>query len=269
MNTPLDRLYPGRVVQSTLHRDALPVPIRRIVRHSCISDDQLIGFVVWVGCGLALSILGAALFGLPLALVVLAAVVFGPLVVAWSRKDMRAKRIEDGLPDMVHALTRSLRSGASFQQGLAETSSKGTVELAEEIAVVLESVNRGQSLAIAFTQMAARVPVDQVHVAAASLALASENEAGAVEALEGLSQSLRDRAALAKEVKALSAQATASMRAMILLPSGFLLLDVLGSQRAVRFLMNEPLGRWCLTLGIGLNFVGAIWMRRLFARAMA
>lgn len=83
--------------------------------------------------------------------------------------------------------------------------------------------------------------------------------------LGGVSESLRERIALEREVRALSAQARASAMVMIVAPIGFAFLGASADSRVASLLLTRPLGWACVSVGIGLNAIGGWWMSRMIA----
>ena len=233
-----------------------------------ISDDHIIGALVWLLAGVGLTGL-LALFGdLRVSLVTLIVVVALPSGLLMQRAGRRAERLVASLPATIDRIARSLRSGASFAQSLSEASVQTDSLVAEELRAIQSDVQRGIPISSALRTWAEQAGQAEVRIVASALALASQNEAGSTRALEGVSQSLRDRRALNAEIKALTSQASASLRAMVMLPVGFVLLDALSAKTVVRFLTIEPLGRLCLFTGLALEAAGWLWMRALVQRQL-
>jgi tight adherence protein B len=173
----------------------------------------------------------------------------------------RERQLVAALPAFIDALVRSLRSGLSLHQALAETQVDGP--LAEEVQRLVDSVQQGRSLAHTIVTLPKRFPRPEVRLVATALAVASVNESGAAIALDGVGSSLRDLAAVEAEIRALTAQARASMYVTASLPVAFFSLTALVDPRAAAFLFTAPFGRFCLGLGLALDVLGFLWMRRL------
>ena len=266
MTLVLERLHGSTPEPTVTLRNSLPGPITDALSAACVTDDHLAGLVAWLaGGGFVVTLAGAlhSWAGASCAAVVLILVPAGAIA---RRRGERQRRIIAALAEFIDSLGRSLRSGATFSQSLAEGALEAPQELAEELDSVIEAIRRGQSVPDALASWVDRWPRSQVRLVSATLALASENESGAVQALGGVAQSLRDRDALAGEVRALTSQATTSLRALVLLPIGFLSIDVAAGQGSIAFLLRTELGRVCLGAGIVLNLLGWIWMRKLIDR---
>ena len=83
------------------------------------------------------------------------------------------------------------------------------------------------------------------------------------DALEALAQSLREREGLVEETRALSAQARMSAIVIGGAPVAYLAWSSLVDRDALQSLVASPVGHVCLVVGLSLELVGALWMRRI------
>jgi tight adherence protein B len=142
---------------------------------------------------------------------------------------------------------------ASAGNGPARADLRGVVARAE----------RGLPLADAFAGWARPDPSPEVHVAAAALALAASAGGPQAQAIDRAAATLRERRAVAGDVHAQSAQARLSALVIGLLPVAFLLWAVVTDRRTAAFLVADPVGWACLSVGLTLEALGALWMRRI------
>ena len=73
---------------------------------------------------------------------------------------------------------------------------------------------------------------------------------------------LRERDALAREVRALASQARTSAVVLVAAPLMFALVVGVVDDQVGRFLVS-PAGLVCVVVGLGLDAAGAVWMDRL------
>lgn len=261
---PLARLHGTR--ESRFQTSLLPKPLARFAFDAEVTDEHLSALVLWVLIGVVVS-LGAWAIASPAYGALFAGVVVTlPLMLARQWSGRRSGRMVAELPDLVDMIGRSLRSGASLSQALREAVQDGPKRVGTDLSLVVSGLQRGQTTSQALHLWVQRVPRPEVRIVAAAVALASRNEAGTTQALDGVSHSLRDRAALEAEIRSHSAQAAASMQALVLLPLVFLAFDVVSSQRTVHFLTRQPVGQLCLVVAVVLNLLGWWWMRSIIRR---
>ena len=232
-------------------------------------DDAAIGIepaTAWTGatagaCLLALT--GAIVGGLPLMLLTGVAASGGVAVVVLGRRGRAATRLEAALPGALEAVARSLRSGASLRVAVAEAAAVTDGRLGPELARVAADTRRGVPLVVALDALAARVPSPGVRLAVAALGLGVETGGAQAQAVDGVAATLRDRAAVSAEARALSAQTRASVWVIAISPAAFCAFAVTTDPRTARFFFRSASGLMFLALGLLLDGAGALWMRRL------
>ncbi|MCB1004268.1 MAG: type II secretion system F family protein [Acidimicrobiales bacterium] len=110
-------------------------------------------------------------------------------------------------------------------------------------------------------ELAARqLPVLLDHVAWA-LRIAVVAGGAPAAALEGVAASVRDREAVRREARALTAQAVASAVLLVVAPLAFGVLLASGDAEVRHFLLAVPIGLACLLAAAVLDVLGALWMR--------
>lgn len=190
-------------------------------------------------------------------------------VAAWSvgvtggtgRSHRRADR---ALPALLDQITRQLRSGVSLpvavRSAAAGAVDEATLQLADELAA-------GSALLPAVEQWRCACPTPARALVAAALALASEAGGSVASVLDGVSDTLRDRVALDREVAALSSQARASAAVLVVAPVAFAVLAATADRRVADVLLGRPIGWACMAAGVALDAVAALWMSHLVGRA--
>ena len=179
----------------------------------------------------------------------------------------RMPSVDAALPEALEAMARSLRSGASLPIAIDEASSSVGPPLADGLADVTAIAARGRSVVDAIDGWATQTDGDGVALAAAALALGAELGGTAARSLDGVADTLRDRNAVQREIRALSTQARASAAVIAIAPFAFSALVALADPSSVTFLFTSGFGVACLAIGIALDIVGAWWMRRIVTRA--
>lgn len=217
----------------------------------------------WMGA-LAMVTAGAlAVAGPALALVGAGASVVAPAVVLRARRGQGNARLEQGLPTALEAVARSLRSGASLRQAIAEAAVATPGRLGRELAQVARQVSEGATLAAGLEGLAARRPLPGIRLAVAALCLGVETGGARARAVDGVAATLRDRLAVAGELRALSSQARISALVIGVAPLAFGAFALTTDPRTADFLFHTPAGLGLLVVGVLLDGLGWLWMQRL------
>jgi tight adherence protein B len=86
-------------------------------------------------------------------------------------------------------------------------------------------------------------------------------------AVDRVASRLRDHAAAAREVQALSTQARLSAVVIGGAPVAFAVLGLAGDGEVAHFLLATPAGWACVVGGLGLDGAAVLWMRRIVREA--
>jgi tight adherence protein B len=256
----------GRVrATRTRPRRALP-PVVRSPLARALADAQLEvspeDAVVTAAAGVGVAALLAAVFSPPLALPVgLVAAVAAPAALLLARGRSR-RRFVAGLPGLVDLVAARLRSGHTLPTALAEAAD-GHDPVATDLARVLRRVDHGEPLVGALAWWVEDRRLDPVRAVAGAFAVASTTGGAAADALEGLARSLRDQLGAKAEAASLAAQARMSAVVVGAAPLAYLAFASAADPGSARVLVTTGLGRACLVFGVGLDVLGALWMRRI------
>lgn len=212
----------------------------------------------WAGAAVVAVLVGLRAGGPVLALLSLGIAVGLPPAALAVAGDRRAARLERELPSLLAGVARSLRSGATIPVALREAE-------AEDLRPVLADVDRGLPLAEALARWTERRPTAGVRLTAGVLTLALAAGGPPARAVDGVAGTLRERAEVDREVRALATQARASAVVITVAPLAFAALGMLGDERTAQFLLRTPTGLACLAAGVALDAVGAWWMARIAA----
>jgi tight adherence protein B len=159
-------------------------------------------------------------------------------------------------------IARSLRGGANLRGALADATAHDT-PAARSLRSVTSRVGAGERLGDALDAWAGRLEDPDADLARAVLRLGDATGAPVAGSLEQAATSLRDRAALAAEIQALSSQARLSAIVIGVAPLAFLTVSAAVDPTSAAFLVTTRFGLVCLVAGLGLDAIGVRWMRRL------
>ena len=216
---------------------------------------------LWAGATVAAGLLAAALSpGLtPPALLLAGA---GPPAAVWVLRTRARRRYATALPLALEHIAAHLRGGGTVGQGVAALAG-GDGPLAPDLQRVQTRADLGVGLAEALSAWPAERDVEDVRAVAGALAVAETLGGRSAHALDGLAASLRDRLGAAAEARSLSAQARLSALVVGASPLAYLVFSALVDPASVGLLVRTGAGRLCLGVGLLLEVVAVLWMRRI------
>ena len=216
---------------------------------------------VWLTATAVAALVGIAL-GTAVGLLSGLGVLVGLPVALLSARSRQSRLMAAAIPDALERVGAELRVGGTVPTALSALAREDG-PLAADFARIETRVGLGASLPAALEAWARERSVLGVDAAAGALALSVSVGGRAAGALDGLASSLRDRLAVAAELRALSAQARYSAWVIGVGPIGYLLATSAIDPRSLHSLLGTDVGRTCALIGIGLEGLGALWMRAI------
>jgi tight adherence protein B len=167
-----------------------------------------------------------------------------------------------GLPGFVEFVAAQLRSGHTVPSALLAAGDRPG-PLGGDARRVQQRLALGATLPDALARWAGERRSEPAAAVAGALSVAAETGGAAATALDGLARSLRDALGAHAEAAALSAQARLSAIVVGVAPIAYLLFAAATDPHAAATLVSTASGRVCLGLGLGLDALGATWMRQI------
>jgi len=265
----LARVARRRAATARLHSDRPRRHLPRGVRERVATALRDVGVEstpeeaveLWLTAAATAALVGIAL-GAAVGLLTGLGVLVGLPVALLSARSRRARLVAAAIPDALERVGSELRVGGTVPTALSALASGGG-PLAADFARVETRVGLGASLPASLAAWAKERPVPGVEATAGALALSATVGGRTAGALDGLAASLRDRLAVAAEVRALSAQARYSAWVIGLAPVAYFLATAAIDPRSLHALLATEVGRVCALTGIGLEALGVLWMRQI------
>ncbi|MEY2469139.1 MAG: tight adherence protein [Actinomycetota bacterium] len=217
----------------------------------------------WRRAGLAAALAGLLLAGPVLAAIALGAVAALPVVAASVMHARAEASYDTNLAQFLDAVGRSIRSGGSIASAIDEAAAVARGAVASDTRRVAAGVQRGQPITRALDSWIRTRERGSVRLAVGALGLAVETGGPPARVIEEVSSALRQRQQLEGEARALAAQARLSALVVGLAPIAFAALTCITDRKNAHLLFGTPIGLACVTVGLILDALGALWMRRI------
>jgi tight adherence protein B len=175
----------------------------------------------------------------------------------------RAKKFEGQLPDVLTLVASSLSTGFSLLQALDAVARDADEPSAKEFSRALAETRIGAELTDSLDHLADRMDSKNLRWTAMAINIQRQVGGNLGETLRNTAVTLRDRQALSRHVKALSAEGRLSSYILLALPVG-LFLYMLGVNRAyVELLWTTMIGMGMLGAGVISLAIGVFWMNKV------
>lgn len=176
--------------------------------------------------------------------------------------EWRYARIETQLADTIDVLVASVRSGASLQTALENASVHADAPLRDELEELVARLRLGDAASDVFDLLRQRVPLETFRLFTTALTLNWEVGGALAETLATVGQTIRDRLAVARQIRTLSTQGRISTLA-VLAVTYFLAAMMWQSDpwRMIGFVTSAP-GSWLISVGLVMQAVGIALVAR-------
>jgi tight adherence protein B len=242
----------------------LSSPLQRLIATSGLSMTVGV-FVLLSGCaalaaGLVLwlvtrqpllSVLGGAL------------ALFLPYVWVRRARTMRLRKFEEQFPEAIELIARALRAGHAFSTGLGMVADELPAPVGPEFRLLYDRQNFGMSLPDAMKAFAQQVPLIDARFFVTAVLTQRESGGNLSEVLDNLSSVIRERFRVKRQIRVVSAHGRLTGWILCLLPPVLAVLLSMANPKAMRLLIEDPLGVRMVIVAVVLQVVGTLAIRRL------
>jgi tight adherence protein B len=204
---------------------------------------------------------GFLLGGFLLGLLFLAVVPFGAKLLLRFRASRRQAAFADQLDDSLQLMAGSLRAGHSLLRAVDSVSSEADAPTSEEFARIVNETRVGRDLNDALDEVAERMGSDDFTWVAQAIAIHREVGGNLAEVLDAVGHTIRERNAIRRQVKALSAEGKLSAIVLMALPFGVFGFISLSNPGYVAKFTESPAGYGMLGAAVVMLLVGGLWLK--------
>jgi tight adherence protein B len=251
-----------------LNRLLLQLPAARRMRLWLIQAgvDAPLGTVLLIAAAAAagFGLLGVA-GELPAVLVV--AVATGAALLPFAfvavKRRRRFAKFEESFPDAIDLLSRAVRAGHAFTTGFSLIANEMPEPVAGEFRTTYDQQNLGLPLSDALQNLVTRMPLPDVRIFGAALAIQRESGGNLAEVLENLSAVVRERFKILRQVQVFTAEGRISLYILSAMPPASAVLMYLANPKYMSRLFSDPMGHWAIGGAVILQIFGYLVIRRL------
>ena len=218
--------------------------------------------VIAMGAGGLGGALGTLVAGPPGVALGLAAAAF-PYLVDRHRATRRAHVIEEQLIDAVGAIASALRSGRSLVQSLQVAADEVDAPLGSLLSEGADRSSLGVTFEEVLDGLAEEIGTSDGRLVTGVLRLHRRTGGALAASLDDVTRTLRARRDGARELRSLTAQARLSAAILGLLPVGFFLFLSVVARRDVETAYRTTAGASAIGIGLALQGLAFVWIRRL------
>jgi tight adherence protein B len=206
---------------------------------------------------------GYAVGGVLIGVLLAALVPFVSRAVINSMKGKRQRAFADQLESTLEVISSALRAGHSLPSALDTVSADAQSPTAEEFARIVNEGRLGLDTVVAMRETSARMRSEDFGWVADAVAIQRDTGGNLSEVLDRVGETIRERNALAKQVRAISAEGRASAKVMMAMPILMALFMFWQSPATFKPIFTTGTGQMLLAVSAVLYVVGYVWIRKL------
>jgi tight adherence protein B len=178
-----------------------------------------------------------------------------PRMYVKNQQSKRLTRFNDQLPDMLNLMVNGLRAGYSTLQAMEAVSKELPAPICDEFRRVVQEMQLGIPMEKSLANLLRRIPSQDLDFLITAINVQREVGGNLAEIMDVISYTIRERVRIKGDIRALTAQAMYSGRALALMPIGLLcILWFLNRSYVMEFFNKDNL----LCGGIALGAAGML-----------
>jgi len=181
-------------------------------------------------------------------------------------KRMAQKRVRSFLeqfPDALDVIGRGLNAGMGINQSMILIGKEMPDPVGTEFAIFVEEVNLGLPMVDALRNLQERIPLTEIRLLGSALVVQREAGGSLSELLDKLSDMIRDRFRIERQINSLTAQNRMSAWVVSLMPVAIVALMFVSNPAQLGETLNHPLGRTMFSIALMLELAGILVFRTM------
>ncbi|MEM9626554.1 MAG: type II secretion system F family protein [Pseudomonadota bacterium] len=185
-----------------------------------------------------------------------------PVMLLNLRRARRRAELSKQLPDAIDLMVQSLRAGHPINPAFNIIAREMPDPIASELGLVADAISYGDDLATAIEEMAGRLALEDFNYLAVAITIQHSTGGNLATVLESLGTVIRDRFAMERKIKALSAEGRITAIVVSIVPIALAVFLHLSTPSYYADVAEDPLFAPLLALGVLLTLANAIALRR-------
>jgi tight adherence protein B len=211
----------------------------------------------------ALGVLGTVTGGVLLGLLLLVLTPFGARLLVSFRSGRRQAAFADQLDDSLQLMASSLRAGHSLLRAMDSVATEADAPTSEEFARIVNETRVGRDLGDALDELAGRMGSADFGWIAQAIAIHREVGGNLAEVLDAVGHTIRERNAIRRQVKALSAEGKLSAIVLMALPFGIAVFIWISNPAYLARFTQSVVGWGMLAAAVVLLVGGGLWLKKM------
>jgi tight adherence protein B len=187
----------------------------------------------------------------------------GPLLYIRRRRAKRLQAVEELLPEALEYLSRALVAGHSLPMSIELMADEVKPPLSTELRKTVDEYNLGLPMSEALGSLIRRVPSVDMQFFVSAVLTQSRTGGTLHEVLEGLAETIRERATLKGQVRAMTANGRITAVVLSLMPVFVAAVMLYINPSYLGLLLQHPLGKTLIMMAAGGQLLAYFVIRKI------
>ncbi len=192
-----------------------------------------------------------------------AAGVMLPFLVLRIKRGRRLRAFEEQFPEGLDLISRALKAGHAFATGLKMVADEMPEPVGPEFRKTFDEQNFGLPMKDSLDNLTFRIPLLDVRFFATAVLIQRETGGNLSEILENLSQVVRERFKILRQVRVYTAHGRFTGYVLLALPAFLGIALSFINPDHMKTLFHDPLGRMLLTGALVMQTMGFVWIKQV------
>lgn len=186
-----------------------------------------------------------------------------PFTLMKARYDRRCTEFNDQLVDGLTLMANQIKSGANLTKAMESVISIMSGPINDEFTVVLNQHRLGQSIEDALTEMAERIPRQDVQMLVTSIVILKETGGNLSETFETITEVIRGRQKMEKKIEALTAQGMMQGLIVTMVPFVLAIVFYIIDPNYIKPMFTTTLGLVLVFVMLAMQVIGGVFIRKV------
>jgi tight adherence protein B len=180
-----------------------------------------------------------------------------------QRRKRRLRKFEEQFPEAIDLLGRAIRAGHPLSAGIRMVADESPEPIAGEFRQAFEEQRFGLPFDDALLGLTDRNELMDVRIFVTAVLIQREVGGNLAEVLDKISQTVRARFAIQRQLRVYTAQGRLSGYVLGVMPIAVAAAIFAINRDYARMLITEPLGRIMVVIALVMQLLGYLWIRRI------
>jgi tight adherence protein B len=186
-----------------------------------------------------------------------------PFLYVLKKRAKRFAQFEQRLPDALDLMVSALRAGHSTVAALGVVAKEAQEPIRHEFRLCFEEQNFGVDIREAMANLVERVPVQDLRIISTAILIQKETGGNVAEALDKTAYVIRERFRLMAQIKVHTAQGRLTGLILSLIPAALGMALYVVNPAYIGLLFNRPVGQRMVVIGVVMNLIGLLIIRKV------